>query len=92
MELCLQTGWRLSEAMRLREAELNLWAAYRARHGLPIDRQVMGTANGAAYLGATWGGKASVGDLVPKFRQPADAKGDRAAVVAWFKGLAKKKG
>lgn len=66
-------------------AEFHEWRRWRSRHGFPIDRIVWATAIGAAYVGATWGGKAKAGDLIPKIENPADKK---RRMLAFFDGLA----
>lgn len=69
----------------LDEWEFSAWAAYRAREGFPSDRAAWAAANGAAYVGACWGGKARPADLAPKFgRAAGGGAADVEAVKAWF--------
>lgn len=75
----------------LSEAEINVWAAYRERHGFPCDRLGIGVANAGAYVGATWGGKAKPADLLPQFAGARKRKDDIAGVRAWFRARAKPK-
>ena len=89
-ELGLALGKSLAELLTLSEAEINLWAAYRERHGFPCDRVGIGIANAGAYVGATWGGKAKVADLLPKFQRPKRAD-DIKGVRAWFLARVAKK-
>lgn len=86
----LALGLPLADVARMSCAELGIWRAYRERHGFPADRQMWATVNAGAYAGAVWGGKASPGDLLPRFerpsaRKPISAKPEEIeAVKAWF--------
>ena len=73
----------------LSAAEVAFWGGYYRRHGFPTDRLEWVAANGAAYVGATHGGKAKPAALIPVFerrQQPAEV------VKAWFDSLAPGKG
>lgn len=82
-DLGLALGKSLAELMALSEAEINVWAAFREWQGFPSDRLAFGIANSGAYVGRVWGGKATVADLLARFksREVAD---DAAGVMAWF--------
>lgn len=67
----------------LSEAEINVWAEYRSRNGFPVDRLAIGTANAGAYVGAVSGGKAKVGDLLARFKRPAESR-SLDGIKAWF--------
>ncbi|HEY1191933.1 MAG TPA: hypothetical protein VGE74_30160 [Gemmata sp.] len=90
-ELGLALGKTLAELAALSEAEINLWAEYRDRHGFPADRSALGIAGAGAYVGAVWGGKATVRDLLPKFRREEPGR-NLDGVKAWFNARAAKKG
>ncbi|HYH63679.1 MAG TPA: hypothetical protein VD866_03180 [Urbifossiella sp.] len=64
-------------------AEFLFWEQWGAARGFPAERAEVVAANGAAYVGATWGGKAKPADLVWRERRPAS----RAAVRAFFDSL-----
>ncbi|MES2208582.1 MAG: hypothetical protein V4515_00100 [Chloroflexota bacterium] len=64
-------------------AEVAFWHDYRAAHGFPDDRLEAVGANGAAYIGATWGGKARPAELLFRARTQPPPE----VVKAWFDSL-----
>jgi hypothetical protein len=64
-------------------AEFAFWEELGATRGFPAERLEVVGANGAAYVGAVWGGKAKPADLVFRVRRPAS----REAVRAFFDSL-----
>lgn len=64
-------------------AEFAFWLDYRAAFGFPADRLEAVAANGAAYVGATRGGRAKPADMLFAGRRPAS----RESIRAFFDGL-----
>lgn len=64
-------------------AEFAFWDHVGSTSGFPAERLEVVGANGAAYVGAVWGGKLKPSDLIHRERRPAS----REAVRAFFDSL-----
>jgi hypothetical protein len=75
-------GITLADIEKMTAPEFAVWRDWYVLHGFPSERVEFTTANGAAYVGGCWGGKATAKQIAPHV--PAEEKDDIAGVMAWF--------